>query len=187
MDFSQLFGGMAGLGIIITVCTILPFLAIAGFLIFNARRTTAQAQASQSWPSVMGTVASSSVEVSTSSDSEGGTSTSYYPAVTYAYDVLGHRYSSDRVAFGFRVGSGNRAQAQAVADRYIAGNQIRVYYNPNNPGEAVLERTSQSSNTAKWIAILIIAILCITIAMIFGIMGSTFAILDGVFKSLPIK
>ncbi len=187
MDFSQLFGGMAGMGILIAFCTIVPFLAIAVFFIFNARRTKAQAQASQTWPSVMGTVAASSVETSHSTDSDGHSSTSYYPAVTYQYEVLGHSYSSDRVSFGFRVGSGSRTQAQAVADRYIAGNQIRVYYNPNNPGEAVLERTSQSSNIAKWIAILIIAILCITTAMILVIMGGTFAVLDGVFKSIPIK
>lgn len=126
MDFSQLFGGMAGLSILITLCTLVPILAVAGFFLFSARRSSSQSKASQSWLSVMGTVASSSVQASTTSDSDGGSSTAYNPAVTYAYDVLGHHYSSDRVSFGFRVGSGNRANAQAVADRYIVGNQIRV-------------------------------------------------------------
>lgn len=187
MDFSQMFGGMAGLGILIALCTIVPFLAIAVFFFFSARRSSAQAQASQTWPSVMGTVASSSVDVRTTSDSDGGTNTAYYPVVTYQYEVLGHKYSSDRVSFGFRVGSGNRAQAQAVADRYIAGNQIRVYYNPNNPGEAVLERTAQSSNIAKWIVILIIVILCITLGFSGAVIGGVMFTLNDIFKNLPIK
>ncbi len=187
MDFTQLFGGMVGLSIFIALCTIVPFLAIAGFLVFSARRSNAQAQASQTWPSVMGKVTASSVEVSTSSDSDGGTSTSYYPAVTYDYEVLGHRYSSNRVVFGFRVGSGNRAQAQTVVDRYIPGNSIRVYYNPNNPGEAVLERTSQSSNIVKWIAILIVVIVCITLGFTGAVIGGVSVMLNDIFKNLPIK
>ncbi len=187
MDFTQLFGGMGGMGILISLCVIVPFLAIAGFFLFSARRSSAQAQASQTWPAVMGIVSASSVETSYSTDSDGISSTAYYPSVTYQYDVLGHQYRSDRVSFGFRVGSGNRAQAQAVADRYIAGNQIRVYYNPNNPGEAVLERTSQSSNIAKWIVILIIAIICITVIPIVLGLGGMMVFLDQMLKGLPIK
>jgi hypothetical protein len=187
MDLSQLFGGIAGMGILISLCVILPFLAIAGFLLISARRSSAQAQASQTWPSVMGTVTASSVEVSTSSDSDGGSTTSYYPAVTYQYDVLGHRYTSDRISFGFRVGSGNRVQAQAVADRYIAGNQIRVYYNPTNAAEAVLERTSQSSSLAKWFVIIILAVICIVVIPVVLGLGGVMVFLDQMLKSLPVK
>jgi hypothetical protein len=82
--------------------------------------------------------------------------------------VQGHRYRSDRFAFGGLMTSGGYAGAQAVVDRYVPGNQIRVYYNPNQPGEAVLERAAPASKVLNWVAIFILVILgvtmCVTLA-----------------------
>lgn len=168
-------------------CTTLPFLAVAGFLFYRARKSKGQSQASQTWPSVMGSIVASNVEITRSHDSDGGTSTAYYPRVAYEYEVLGHRYRSDRVNFGGAIGYGDHNTAQAIVDRYVPGNNIRVYYDSNNPGEAVLERTEGSSSRILiWVGIFILAILlCTTIitlaAFIIPMVG-----INEIFKSFPI-
>ena len=126
------------------------------------------------------------VEISRSHDSDGGTSTSYYPRVTYEYEVLGHRYRGDRVNFGSAIGYGEPNTAQAVVDRYLPGNNIRVYYNPNNPGEAVLERTAGSSSRILiWVGIFILAILlCTTIVSVAAFVIPMVGI-NEIFKSIP--
>lgn len=77
---------------ITSVCTTIPFVAVAGFLFYNARKSKGQADASQNWPSVLGTIISSRLDSRRTSDSDGGYSTSYYPTILYEYEVLGHRY-----------------------------------------------------------------------------------------------
>lgn len=185
MDLTALLGGGFGLTLLISLCVAIPFLGIAVWLIISARRSNAQAQASQSWPSVIGAVIGSTVTARSSTDSDGHHSTSYYPVVQYEYEVAGHTYRSDRVSFGMATGSGDPAAAQAVADRYVSGNKIRVYYDASNPGQAVLERTAGSSGTLKWVAVFIIAILCITIVPILLIMGGVFAMLSEVMRFIP--
>ena len=185
MDLTSLLGGSFALTILISLCIAIPFLAIAIWLIISARRSNAQAQASQSWPSVIGIVVGSTVTARSSTDSDGNHSTSYYPIVQYEYEVVGHTYRSDRVSFGFATGSRSPAAAQAIADRYVSGNKIRVYYEASNPGQAVLERTAGSSSMLKWVAVFIIAILCITIVPILLIMGGVFAMLNEVMRFIP--
>ena len=183
----SLISGSTALIVCVSIaCTTLPFLAIAAFLFYRVRKSGGQTQASQTWPSVMGRVVTSNIEISHSHDSDGGSSTAYTPRIVYEYEVLGHRYHGDRVNFGATLGYGNANTAQAVVDRYVPGNNIRVYYDPNNPGEAVLERTAgSSSKILVWVGIFILAIvLCTTaitiIAVILPLVG-----VNEIFKNLP--
>jgi len=88
------------------------------------------------WPSATATVMASQVEWR--SDSEGSTQ---YPAVLYSYTVMGQSYSSTRIAPGMEVGG---MGAQKVVARYPVNAQVPVYYNPQNPSDAVLEKKSGS-------------------------------------------
>jgi hypothetical protein len=190
MDFTNFFELMMSSTFLIVcvsiVCTTLPFILIAAFLIRSSRRSQQQAVNSQSWPFVMGEVVSAHVEARRSTDADGHSSTSYHPRITYEYEVRGHRYQSNQVSFGGSVGSGSSSGAQAVADRYIPGNRIRVYYNPDNPGEAVLERSAGSSSKILiWVAVFIIfMVVCISlvslVAIIVPILG-----LGGFLENLP--
>ena len=165
-NFQNIFGmGMMGFGVLMTLCTALPFVAIAVFLFYRARKAGGEAQASQTWPSVIGTVVSAVVETSASSDGHGGSSTHHTPCVAYEYEVLGHRYRSDRLSFGASMNVGGYAGAQAVVDRYVPGNQVRVYYNPNQPGEAVLERTAPANSVLRWVGIFILVMLAIIVCV----------------------
>jgi len=86
----------------------------------------------------MGTVLTSSI-VWRDSGSDGGSTA--YPSVHYSYQVNGQVFQSDKIAPGMEVGG---TGAKKVVARYPAGAQVMVFYDPQNPSEAVLERKAAS-------------------------------------------
>ena len=129
-------------GIIAFVLLILNVIFL-GIIFFMRRKMAAVSQ----WPSTMGTVLMSAIEQRSSS--EGGYTD--YPVVQYSYQVGGQPYQSYKLAPGPDVGG---TGAGKVVARYPAGAQVMVFYNPQNPSDAVLERKAP----AQWIMWLILAI-----------------------------
>lgn len=121
------------------------FLIGAGVLIY-ALIMRKKANTAQAWPAVSGQVYSSSVREQHHEDSEGNVSWTYTPEVMYQYNVAGAVFQAKRIAFG-AAGSGKRQTAEQVAARYQPGQTVTVYYNPQNPGDAVLERQVQNGRT----------------------------------------
>jgi Protein of unknown function (DUF3592) len=88
----------------------------------------------------------------------GGTTTFYVPVVTYEYDFGGRSFQSAQVTSGGSTASGSKAHAEKVAGRYPVGAAVRVRYNPENPGEAVL-KTSVVGTVVVWLlATLLLAV-----------------------------
>jgi uncharacterized protein DUF3592 len=114
-----------------------------GVIYFMRRKMS---QVSQ-WPSTMGTVMMSTIELRSSSES-GSTE---YPVVQYSYRVAGQGYQSLKLAPGPEVGG---TGARKIVARYPAGAQVMVFYNPQNPSEAVLERNAP----AQWLMWLLLVI-----------------------------
>ena len=112
-------------------------------LFFMRRRMAVVSQ----WPSTMGTVSTSYLERRYSSDS-GSTN---YPVVHYSYRVGGQAYQGMKIAPGPDVGG---TGAGKVVDRYPVGAQVMVFYNPQNPSDAVLETKAH----AQWVLWLILVI-----------------------------
>jgi Protein of unknown function (DUF3592) len=79
----------------------------------------------------------------------------------YDYQVNGIAYCSYRV-----VPDDASFVARDVAQRYVAEMTVTVYYNPDNPNDAVLERKGHFSAVA-WIILGIIVILY-SVALAFG-------------------
>ncbi len=115
-----------------------------GILFFMRRRMAAVSQ----WSSTMGTVSASYLERRHSSSDSGSTN---YPVVQYSYQVSGQSYQSTKLAPGPEVGG---TGAGKVVARYPAGAQVMVFYNPQNPSDAVLETKAP----AQWILWLILII-----------------------------
>src|SRR5258705_6808470 len=113
-------------------------LAVAALLIGIGWFSRQKVKASQAWPSAPGRVVGAGVEES--GGSEGGTV--YRALVTYSYQVGGQEFQNNRRVFGDTVSSSNRGAAERTAARFVAGSSVPVYYNPANPQDAVLERTS---------------------------------------------
>ncbi len=115
-------------------------------IIFFTRRKVTQAAA---WPSTMGTVTQSRIQMRSSS--EGGSTA--YPLVEYAYQVMGQPYQNTKVMPGPDIGGSG---ARKVVDRYPAGAQVMVYYNPQKPSEALLERSMPGAMKIFWIILIIL-------------------------------
>ena len=144
MDLSDLFPWLFGAGGIIlaigiSICTSLPFLLVFGGLGYMLYRRSKQAQeviaTSQHWRQTTGVVVKSRVEVS------GGETTSVTPKIVYEFDVAGRRYRSEQIRAGDRYFSiRSSGDAYDVVDRYPVGAQVTVFYDPNDPTQAALER-----------------------------------------------
>src|SRR5215510_15286921 len=145
---------LLAVGIIIFVLGILNVVFL-GILFFMRRKMAAVSQ----WPSTMGTVMNSTIEWRSSSDS-GSTA---YPVVQYSYQVNGQPYQSSKLAPGPEMGG---TGAQKVVAMYPAGAQVMVFYNPQNPAEAVLERKAR----AQWFMWLMLAIFDCTLCGIIPIL-----------------
>lgn len=89
------------------------------------------------WSTTMGKIVSSELERRKSADNVGST---LYPVIEYSYKVNNKTYQSNVImAGGYDVGGSG---APKVIEKYPAGSQVIVYYNPQNPQEAVLEKKS---------------------------------------------
>ncbi len=122
-------------GAILTALALLPFGLIGRHLYRRSKQATAMRQASQNWPSTSGRVIKSRVEV------RGGDHTSVEPRVIYEYNVSGQVYQAQQVRAGDAFFSMRKGQeAYRIIDQYPEGAAVAVYYNPDNPAEAALER-----------------------------------------------
>ncbi len=127
-----------------TMWTVLPiggFVAGLGALLLGIR-TSLRARASRSWPRERGIVVSSEVRRGRSSSGSSGRTTSTYlyrPAIVFEYTIADRRYISDSISFA-DYSSSNSGHAEEIVARYPRGAEVEVYYNPQDPSTAVLER-----------------------------------------------
>ncbi|PIO47248.1 MAG: hypothetical protein CMR00_11450 [[Chlorobium] sp. 445] len=118
----------------------------AVFMIFGVVSQYRQFQV-QTWAETKGNITHSDFV----DDSEGGRLT-----IEYEYSVAGMRFQSTQLAPAFML-----YNAREMANKYPVGAAVTVYYNPDNPEEAVLERQS----AVTWVPIFVGA-LCLVIAAI---------------------
>jgi hypothetical protein len=169
MDMSNLFN--MNQGILIFAITAVPFLIICLIFVFIIFRSSSKVRASKNWPSTEARILSSYVEQRQSHSSEGN-STSYYPIVMYEYQIAGQPLRNNRISFGMEIGFGWAGAAQNTVNKYPAGTTHPVYYNPENPTQAVLEQTAGASSRVLTCAVVFIVLIFGIVAVaIFGGMG----------------
>jgi hypothetical protein len=162
--------------------TVIPFVVVAVVLLAIARRGSAQAGASKNWESTTGQVLMSQIQMRHNSGRAGA---SPYPVVVYEYSVMGQRFQSNRISFGGEIGGA--FVAQPTIARYPVGSMVTVYYNPVNPGEAVLERKSRSSKVLVWVVVFILVILAITTVATIGGMSMISNMVNDAMSQIPTR
>jgi hypothetical protein len=105
------------------------FLA-GGLLICMSIINGRKAKASMQWPSVQGAIVSSEMVMDTSTSSDIAT---WSPVVTYSYTVNGQALQCSRVKF-------SPARGKKVVAKYPKGNAVQVFFDPQQPSSAVLEK-----------------------------------------------
>jgi hypothetical protein len=116
-----------------------PLAVLAGLgvhLSRRARRAAAVRRAAAAWAQTAGTVLSTTIRVR-----RVGQSRSEIPLVIYSYQVDGRPYQSHRVRAGDETGQIKViGDASSMLDRYPVGSNVTVYYDPDDPANAALER-----------------------------------------------
>jgi hypothetical protein len=153
------------------ILTTLPFVILALVFFYIALRGRRASSITKTWPTTSGRVLRSEVELRRSHSSEGGYSSSYYPVVLYEYEVMGQRYQSTTLSPGLEYGLGFQGRVQARVAKYPVGSTVLVYYNPQNPAQAVLEHSATGNRIMGYVAVLVLVILACTLVMTLGAFG----------------
>ena len=125
---------MLGLFTAISLLSGIALIALALWLRSRARRCV-------HWPSVEGVVLESRVDDAHLEMMK--------PVLRYRYEVNGQSHVGFRVSFsGYGI---NRDSMQRLIDPYPMGRLVRVHYDPDDPGCAVLDTTA-ASDWKYWLA-----------------------------------
>jgi len=122
------------------------WLALSAGLLFLTVRSWHRVRSSQHWPSAKGKVIASGAR-----KHQGESHTYYTIGLVYAYSVEGAEHRSKRVDFDVVSSYAEWQAAEQVLNRYPLGTEVDVFYNPDNPQLAVLERTVSGLNTALFL------------------------------------
>ncbi|MBN2146540.1 MAG: DUF3592 domain-containing protein [Anaerolineales bacterium] len=148
----QLILGVGCPGLCILVFAPLGVLYI--YLSFRGRREVGTAQ---NWLTTQGEITQSQVSQSGSYDPESGIA--YVPEVKYIYQVGGKQYTGEKVTLDGYKSFSTVGGATKITRRYLVNQQVKVYYDPQDPSQAVLERrkTSNMTNLVLGIVLLLLA------------------------------
>ena len=137
-------------------------------------RNKNKAKASEGWPQVEGRVVSTNIRVD-EMDDEDSYRVSYIPEVHFEYHVEGLLFDGKRIAFGSEVSFGMRKKAEAFLTEYPVGSAVSVFYNPDNPKEAVLSQKMRSMTAGLVVGIvLIVAMVCLMCPIAIGLFDTFF-------------
>jgi hypothetical protein len=131
----------SGWGCVVPVVGMLGGGLLIGMSILNGRK----AKASMQWPSVPGAVVSSVMVT----DTNGADIATFTPVVTYNYVVNGQALQCDRVRF-------SPTRSKKILAKYPNGNPVQVFYDPQHPSTAVLEKGG-STRVMMFVGIAVIA------------------------------
>lgn len=143
-------------------------IALAGIVVLASfLRSIRSGHATRGWSATAGTVVTSTVAPETLvRPNEIGLSNRfvirYAPYVVYRYVADGRQWQGDRIAAGPQMLSSDEAAAARAAARYPLGCPVQVYYDPLDPGRAVLRR----GNPWSWIPPAIAAGLLVLAALV---------------------
>jgi hypothetical protein len=117
------------------------FLAIGGTMVLHIKYLDHKMRKSFSWPSVEGEITHSEmVQQCGGGPSATSSTTTFWADIKYRYQVRARTYLGDAVRVGIDAGTQDRNQAEERCVRYPINSKVTIYYNPDNPKEACLER-----------------------------------------------
>ena len=143
---------------------ILPFLIflialpVGPFGLFELRRSLK----AKRWPVTTGTVLTSKVVPRMRNPKTGRRykTTLYVPVVVYSYEVDGEELKNDIVHFG-AFNTNIPSVAESTASRYLEGDEVKVFYNPKNPKDSLLDPAKITITTKIFSVLGIYAITCL--------------------------
>jgi hypothetical protein len=138
----------------------LPMLLVAGVVAVQAWQGQRRANVARDWLQTIGQVVWTGLyETKVREYRRVGVSRTrwakrYGPRVVYTYVVDGVRYQGERQQMGWALVSSEASVAEQAAARYPIGSQMTVYYNPDSPAEATLDRRIGRGTRMLWLVAL---------------------------------
>jgi hypothetical protein len=108
------------------------YLLVGAWLVRRVAQSRAELRASESWAPTRGRVVSSELQDLGKSG--------LLPRVAYEYEAGGGRYRSERIHHGDPHVYSFASTAQRAIAPYAIGAEVSVWFDPADPGRAVLER-----------------------------------------------
>ena len=143
------------MGMVWRILAVICLLFCGGFASYQGGKMISNGYKSRDWPAVQGQVVESRVDsrtVTKTSDGKRRTMTEYRAVIRYEYSVGGMNYTGDRLTVERTGYSGkNRGAAENAIKAYPTGSVVFVYYDPNNPAEAVLK--PRAAGPAAWVLV----------------------------------
>ena len=149
--------------------------AIGVVLIVQYLRNKQKAQASTAWPSAPGKITGHKIRVDEIDDDDNNR-VRYVPAVHFEYQVDGNLYQGRRVSFGSEPDFPSRQKAEAFLEAYPVESVTTVFYNPENPQEAVLSQTMRKMAASLIVGIvLVVLMVCFLCPVVMGLVNTGFS------------
>jgi hypothetical protein len=151
-------------------------IAVGAFCVAYFAKLRRQARASAGWPLAPGKITRSAVArdvLAVKDDSTGRIryDDKYRPVVQFVYRVSGRDYFGSGVTGGWTSLHDSPERAEAVVAAYPAGKEISVYYDPEQPRTAVLERGKAVGGFAPLAVGAVFALAGVAMLWVFSIVG----------------
>lgn len=129
-------------------CSSFVFLFVLGMGVIWLVVTVQGMQAasdSENWLSTSGVIEETWIEREETTDPDGETEDYYKPYVRYSYQANERTFSSQRIDFGPQRSYNRASGAKNFLAQYLEGSQVEVFYDPVEPGQAVLVREASGA------------------------------------------
>ncbi len=140
--FLQFLALLVGTGALIVMLILLVIALIQAGPAMNARE----------WTSAKGMIIKSFVSSAADDENPKSARVWYVPNVAYTYFADGTQYVAQRLYFGAPAKSAARDQAEKQLAAYPVGALVTVFYNPDAPATATLERRAPNATKLLWFA-----------------------------------
>lgn len=131
----------------LTLLILLPIAALGYYDTRAALQVLRQLDAQRTFLTAQGTITGSYLHTERSRSARSGDSTSYTPQIEFDYTVDATRYSSDTFSF-IDIGHPDRDSVMEIISDYTHAQPVTVYYDPDDPGTAVLDTSLRTFPTA---------------------------------------
>jgi hypothetical protein len=144
--------------LILIILFCLVFIGIGFGMLIKLLKNFSKARYSKNWLSTSGKIISSELDAQTTTDENGYQTTTYIANILFQYMVNDSAFECDCINFDYGIRTSNMRKEQSIVEQYPIGSQVTVYYDPDEPQQAVLEKRVGGAFTTIMISTVFILI-----------------------------